>query len=228
MTCYFWGCTAKGTTREHIPPRAFFPEDEREQLLTVRSCDLHNGRKSTDDLYVLAQICMNASPNNRAREIFMERVAPQLSHNNGALRKLLTKDAQPVSGGVIYPVDIARFDEFFTALSCGLIFKYQKMQLPPAYQINHIYHQLVSHIDENARKLERAIDAFYGGKPMGGFAFGTPDARNQRIYTVDIFGVPRFQSSITIVHIFFGVFKVTSMLSRAASPNGEQASVRKP
>jgi hypothetical protein len=29
-----------------------------------------------------------------------------------------------------------------------------------------------------------------------------------------VFGIPRFLSSITIVHEFFGVFRVTSMLSK--------------
>ena len=81
MTCYFQGCIAKGTTKEHIPPRSFFPEGEKEQLLTVRSCEKHNNAKSIDDLYVLAQICMNASPNNRAREVWESKIVPQLEFN---------------------------------------------------------------------------------------------------------------------------------------------------
>jgi hypothetical protein len=99
MSCYFKGCTEKGTTKEHIPPRSFFPEGEREQLLTVKSCKAHNNDKSTNDLYVLAQICMNASPSNRAREVFQERVLPQLSHNNHALRRMLLKDSRQLPGG---------------------------------------------------------------------------------------------------------------------------------
>ena len=89
MTCYFQGCKEKGVTKEHIPPRSFFPEGEKEQLLTVKSCKKHNNAKSKDDLYVLAQICMNASPSNRAREVSLNKVAPQLEFNNGALRKRL-------------------------------------------------------------------------------------------------------------------------------------------
>ncbi len=74
------------------------------QLLTVKSCKKHNNDKSTNDLYVLAQICMNASPSNRAREVFQERVAPQLSHNNDMLRRMLLKGAVKVRGGIAYPV----------------------------------------------------------------------------------------------------------------------------
>ncbi|SRR6266446_2846351 len=96
MTCYYQGCTNNGTTKEHIPPRSFFPKDQRNQLLTVTSCELHNNAKSPDDIYVLAQICMNTSPSNRSREIFMERVLPQLGFNGDALRKTLAADAVPL------------------------------------------------------------------------------------------------------------------------------------
>ncbi|WDM66145.1 hypothetical protein [Xanthomonas cucurbitae] len=101
MTCYFQGCSAKGTTKEHIPPRSFFPEGEKEQLLTVKSCEKHNNAKSIDDLYVLAQICMNASPNNRAREVWGSKIVPQLEFNNGALRKRLAAGSVPLPGGAV-------------------------------------------------------------------------------------------------------------------------------
>lgn len=218
MSCYFQGCKEKGTTKEHIPPRAFFPQGERSQLLTVKSCKAHNNDKSTNDLYVLAQICMNASPSNRAREVFQEKVAPQLSYNNGALRQMLAKNSIITKQGVIYPVDTARFDEFFTALSCGLIYKSQKTPLPSDYKINHIYHQLISEATQEWRAFEASINSFYDGKPLEVMSFGNPDTRNERIYTVEIHGLPRFQGSITIVHRFFGVFKVTSMLTKLFNP----------
>lgn len=214
MTCYFQGCTEKGKTKEHIPPRSFFPEGEKLNLLTVRSCEKHNGEKSTNDLYVLAQICMNSSPSNRAREVFLSKVVPQLSYNNDALRKMLLEGSYKVDGGVAYAVNTERFDEFFTAMSCGLIFKSQKAQLPPEYRISHIYHRLIHETDEQLDALEAAIAEFYDEPPLDFMAFGNPKTHNERIYTCEIHGLPNFQGSITIVHRFFGVFKVTSMLSR--------------
>jgi len=47
--------------------------------------------------------------------------------------------------------------------------------------------------------------------------FGDIDTQNDKIYTVTIFGIPNFRSSITIVHRFFDVFKVTSMLTRVVT-----------
>lgn len=214
MTCYFQGCGEKGTTKEHIPPRSFFPDGEKEQLLTVRSCKKHNNEKSTDDLYVLAQICMNASPSNRAREVFLKKVAPQLDFNNDALRKKLAAGAVQLPGGAVqYKVDVARLDEFFTALSCGIIYKTCKASLPNNYKISHIYHSLISQDDPKIQAIDFAIEKFYSGKPMDFMKFGEPGTKNENIYTVTIFGVPGYKSSITVVHLFFGVFKVTSMLT---------------
>lgn len=219
MSCYYQGCTAKGTTTEHVPPKAFFPKDERFQLLTVKSCHAHNTGKSQDDLYAIAQICMNASPNNRAREVWMRSVAPQLKHQQGKLRKMLSEGAVKAGQGVAYRVDIRRLDGFFTALSLGLISASKKRSLPTHYVIHHIYHSLSSD-DGSEDKLEAAIESFYRGKPVAALEFGKPDLKNERIYTAEIHGRPNFAGSITIVHLFFGKFKVTSMLSNSISIGG--------
>jgi hypothetical protein len=214
MTCYFQGCTEKGITKEHIPPRSFFPDGEKEQLLTVKSCEKHNNAKSKDDFYVLAQICMNASPSDRAREVFENKIAPQLKINNSAFRKKLAGGAtQLASGAVKYPVDIGRINDFFTALSCGIIFKSCGSSLPKEYKISHIYHNFQNQDDRDMQDIVEKISKFYSGEPMGLFEFGAPNTKNERIYTVKIFGIQNFKSSITMVHTFFGVFKVTSMLS---------------
>jgi len=74
-------------------------------------------------VYVLAQICMNASPSNRSREVWKQSVLPQLDYNGEALRKTLAGDAITLpSGAVMYKCDTARFDRFFNALSCGMVF----------------------------------------------------------------------------------------------------------
>lgn len=155
MNCYFQGCSKNGETKEHIPPRSFFPEGEKEQLLTVKSCKEHNNAKSKDDLYVLAQICMNASPSNRAREVFINKIVPQLDFNNGALRKKLAKGSiKTANGAVKYQIDKPRLHEFFTALACGIIFKSCGSSLPSNYKIPHIYHSLVGENNQASELIE--------------------------------------------------------------------------
>lgn len=215
MKCYYQGCEELGVTKEHIPPKSFFPDGEKIQLLTVRSCIKHNNLKSKDDLYVLAQICMNASPSNNAREVFINKIVPQLDFNNGALRKKLVAGAVPMSNGAVkYKVDVSRLDDFFTALSCGLVVKTCDSSLPADYTINHIYCNLTQETDFTLNQIEKSLENFYSGKPMNILDFGRPNVKNEKIYTVELFGMPDFSSSITIVHLFFGKFKVISMLSK--------------
>lgn len=214
MSCYFQGCTHKGTTKEHIPPRSFFPDGEKMQLLTVKSCVAHNSDKSDNDLYALAQICMNASPSNRSQEVWETKVVKQLGYNGDKLRDMLARGSAVQGGGVRYVVDKPRLDEFFTALCCGLVYKSQKSPLPADYRLGHIYHNLQGEADPGMMALEAGIGSFYAVKPLDFMAFGNPDLRNERIYTAEIHGLTGFRSSITIVHLFFGVFKVTSMLTK--------------
>jgi hypothetical protein len=215
MPCYFQGCSEPKTSMEHIPPKSFFPKDQRDQLLTVPSCDLHNGAKSRDDLYVLAHICLNSSPKNRSREIFIKTIVPQLDYNQDALRKMLTASSVPFpSGAVAYNVDVKRFDGFFTALSNGIVYKACSATLPSDYTVRHVYHNFGQKKKGLERKTEDMIRSFYVGKPMAALDFGQVKALNTSVYTVKLFGVPGFLSSITVVHEFFGRFRVTSMLTK--------------
>ncbi|WP_437480412.1 hypothetical protein WME75_35515 [Sorangium sp. So ce1014] len=219
MSCYYHECQNKGRTKEHIPPRSFFPANQRNQLLTVKSCEEHNNAKSSDDIYVLAHICMSASPSNGARDIFLQRVAPQLKHNGEALRKLLAAGAVPLSdGAVAYKVDVTRFDRFFSALSCGIIYNSCKARLPPNYTIGHVYHDFHDEVEsEEEAAFKKHLLDFYSGEPMTILDFGHVKALNTTVYSAKIIGIPDWGSSITIVHRFFGTFRVTSMLTRIIS-----------
>lgn len=216
MKCYFQGCASEGTTREHIPPRAFFPTDQRRQLITVRSCRDHNTAKSHDDLYALAQICLNSSPRGRAREVFTKSVVPQLAFNENALRRFLIRDSVPLgSGAVKYRVDVDRIDKFFNALSCGLIYHVAKDQLPEDFSLRNLYHNLIDDsLSPEEIELRTCVEKFCEREAPEILHFGDAQLHNQTIYTAKILGLGGFRSSITIVHHFFGHFKVTSMLSR--------------
>lgn len=219
-SCYYQGCSRPAESKEHLPPKAFFPKNQRKELLTVPSCHEHNQRKSSDDVYVLAHICMNAAPSHGSREVFLERVAPQLEYNGEALRKAIAADAVPRGdGAVIYRVDIDRCDRFFTALSCGIVFRSCVSRLPDEYEIRHVYHDFIdrAELPEEAA-LRQAISELYSGEPMKVMDFGAVPTLNGTVYSVKIFGMPRFASSITLVHEFYRSFHVTSMLTRSMSP----------
>jgi hypothetical protein len=159
---------------------------------------------------------MNALPSNRAREIFLERIAPQLGYNADSLRKRLAADAQPMPGGsVAYKVELTRFDKFFSALSYGFVYKVCGEQLPRDYRTWHVYHNFRSEQETQEERLARqALRSFYSGQPMNVMNFGSVRTLNARVYAVKLFGISGFRSSITLIHDFYGVFRVTSMLTK--------------
>src|SRR5215472_11658377 len=183
MSCYYQGCPRSGTTKEHIPPKSFFPKDQRNQLLTVKWCELHNIKKSSDDIYVLAQICMNASPSNRSREVWKQSVLPQLGYSGEALRKTLANNAIPLpSAAVMYKVDTARFDGFFNALSYGVVFKACGERLPAQYSIGHVYHSFRDPGETPEEKeFKKSLLSSYSGEPMAVLEFGRVHALNTSV-----------------------------------------------
>lgn len=104
---------------------------------------------------------------------------------------------------------------FFDALASGIIYHSTQKQLPSDYEIRHVYHNLIS---ENSTKTEseivNEISRFYSGQPDCLLKFGSVKALNTNVYNAKIFGMKEFASSITVVHEFYGWFKVTSMLKK--------------
>jgi hypothetical protein len=194
---------------------SFFPVDQRSQLLTVRSCDLHNSGKSKDDVYVLAQICLNASPRNGSREILLDRVIPQLGYNDGALRKTLANNAEPLSNGAVrYKVDMQRLDRFFAALSYGVISKVCGSSLPAGYLTTQLYHNIEERAESEVLRMYKQAFPGLCSELATELNFGSVKTLNEAVYSVKLIGLPGFKSSITLVHTFFGFFQVTSLLTK--------------
>lgn len=68
MKCYM--CDADATTREHVPPKSFFPKGHRENLVTVPSCVTHNHDQSRDIEYVRNVIAGSYGTNAQAEQTF--------------------------------------------------------------------------------------------------------------------------------------------------------------
>ncbi len=146
----------------------------------------------------------------------MKCISPQLGFNENAFRKLLIRDSVLLGNGAVkYRVDIQRLDNFFNALSCGLICHVAKDQLPENFSMQNIYHNLLDEsLSLEETELITLTERFYESETPEILHFGEAKLHNEDIYTAKVFGIAGFHSSITIVHLFFGHFKVTSMLSR--------------
>ena len=63
-------CSSQAATTEHVPPKAFFLEGYRTNLMTVPSCPAHNTSNSKDVEYVRNFIVFGEGPNEVAVQLF--------------------------------------------------------------------------------------------------------------------------------------------------------------
>ena len=102
-SCYM--CSLAPTSREHAPPRCFFPEpgsfgkDLRKNLITVPSCDLHNSEKCKDDEFLRAVVLLASAENSTAAQHqFFQKLlsaAKRMPH----VHKAFLEAREPVRGG---------------------------------------------------------------------------------------------------------------------------------
>jgi len=214
--CY--KCGQPATTREHFPPKSFFPAGGNLQLKTVRSCFAHNNSKSGDDQYILTQICINAGKaENLAKQIFMRSVVPQLERSI-AFREMLNRDAEWLENGARrYPVDIARFDNFFDSLSCAVFFDRFGCQFDPStHTLRHIYMSLTSddpYDQAHKQFISQAMSYFFQHhrEQIEHFDAARID---EIVYANDVLAPAGITASVTIGHSFYGVFEVISLMTR--------------
>jgi len=100
VQCYC--CEQTATTKDHIPPKCFFPEkkylssnspDYRSHLITIPSCSEHNNSRSRDDEYTAAVIVMN-SESELAFTMFKSKWVQTLLRREGVLGKRIFSTAR--------------------------------------------------------------------------------------------------------------------------------------
>jgi hypothetical protein len=123
QTCY--SCNQPATSREHVPAKSFFPEDQREQLITVDSCQLHNEDTSKDDDYVRNMIVVMAGgASDVAYSLLEGKVkksftrSPKLAAASLGSLRVASGDSQPFAK--IIEIDRQRFDAVMTKIYRGL------------------------------------------------------------------------------------------------------------
>lgn len=180
-TCYM--CDQLATSREHVPPKCFFPEkkdlpqgwDWRTNLISVPSCDEHNLSKSADDEYLLLVILVYNSNNIAALNQFRTKTMRMLEKRPhlASLFKNLTPVLVDEQLAMQFSLDMPRFDNAIDHIVRGLAFHhYQKKW---AEQI-HIYSPSILQIDQNGQymsippieKLNQLMAEQFNGKPEYG------------------------------------------------------------
>ncbi|QUJ70478.1 hypothetical protein KDD30_20515 (plasmid) [Photobacterium sp. GJ3] len=131
--CYF--CGEKATSKEHIPPKAFFPKDNRDHLFTVPSCDEHNGDKSKDDEYVKIVLGRSADLMLRKDLDEVKSSSERAIARNSRLKKTVEANPEPAIivlpnnitiSSVSHEIDLERVYGFFGSLARGLYYHHEK------------------------------------------------------------------------------------------------------
>jgi hypothetical protein len=118
-------CAAEVTTREHAPPRSFFPSGFRDGLVTVPSCPKHNNDNSADVEYV-RNVIVGAYPVNEVGLSLLPKTQRSFDRSPGLFVQTYRESSPvmtPEGQSVIFRLDMARFDSVMTAIACALYYK---------------------------------------------------------------------------------------------------------
>lgn len=215
--CYH--CGAPATTREHAPPKSFFPPKANLQLKTVPSCEKHNNAKSGDDQYLLAHICMNTGAGgNLPKTIFLRSIVPQLEFSE-KFHKRLADGAKPLPGGAVaYKVDLERFDAFFDSLCHAVYFdRYGTPIDHSRHALSHIYLSLRTDdpLELMRRKLLTEMLDYFFENAEGMIKNYEAAKLSEVVYQNKIIDpAGSAAASVTIAHAFYGIFNVVSLLTQ--------------
>lgn len=131
--CY--ACDSSPTSREHVPPKCLFPTELgvnlRKNLITVPSCDVHNGKKSDDDEFLLASLAGIIGCNDLGLLHKFTKVDRAIRRSGGRLleKVLKTQDikSHKLANGTVVDVawgkpDLERLSKCFALIGKGLYF----------------------------------------------------------------------------------------------------------
>ena len=117
--CYM--CSDPATGVEHVPAKCFFPKGQRENLITVPSCELHNNATSKDDEYVRGIIVSSAGTNKIALIHWRDGVRKSYLHSP----KLFLKTFEMQKDNAFFH-DRARIDTLMVKIAYALYYQVYK------------------------------------------------------------------------------------------------------
>ena len=123
-SCYM--CDAPGTTREHVPPRAFFPPGHRSNLWTVPSCSLHNHRNSLDVEYARSVLALDAATNDIARQVVRGSVFRSWQRRPSLQSRTFRRWRRTTLAGRrtgIVETEVPRIDNVVSAVASAIFFR---------------------------------------------------------------------------------------------------------
>jgi hypothetical protein len=136
MSCYM--CEENSTTREHVPPRAFFPQGFRTNLWTVPSCERHNLGNSLDVEYARNVIVSHRDVLGTAQQLAQSASFRSFEHSSALFfqtfegAKLVNVQGEQT---VVFPFDLKRFKQVISAIASGLFYRAKGQRYEGRWQV---------------------------------------------------------------------------------------------
>jgi len=130
-------CDAEATTREHVPPKSFFPDGYRKDLITVPSCPAHNHAQSLDIEYA-RNIVAGFDGVNQVGELVFE-LAKRSYNRSPALFCESFHDFRPIcingQDTGAFTVDLERVKSKMAPIANAIYFKEYGHQYPAQWNV---------------------------------------------------------------------------------------------
>ena len=212
-TCYM--CDKIATSKEHAPPKCFFPEkkdipgeDFRKNLISVPSCDEHNSRKSKDDVYLLSLITAHFENNYVAKSHYSTKIFRALNKDIGLQKKILQsahKTSFQGNNTYVFLVDTERYLKELSNIARALYFHEYKEKLINLIQIHSVSLRDSSLNERNdVKQFTNILDHITQEQPLKG--------NNLKIFSYKCLRIIE-SSTVIIKMIFYENFSVYAFSS---------------
>lgn len=219
--CYFCGQLANSS--EHVPPKCIFPEqkdtdgvDYRKNLITVPSCDIHNGNKSKDDEYLMMVLAAHYENNQAAQSHVATKIFRSWKANPEFARIVVKNPSQINMDGeakIGFELDSPRFRQAIEWIAHGLYFHqankrpiyHFKMIAAPIFQ----FHEDAQEINFARLKMLNLADIEFDGQELCG--------NNPQIFWYQI--KETFKDMILMRLCFYESFPIVLIASRDVNTN---------
>jgi len=136
MPCYM--CERTATTREHVPPRSFFPQGFRTNLWTVPSCERHNLDNSMDVEYVRNVIVSHRNAQGTAQQLAQSASFRSFERSSALFFRTFRGAEEVLLNGeqtVVFRFELERFRHVMEAIAFGLFYHQNEGRFGGHWQI---------------------------------------------------------------------------------------------
>lgn len=222
--CYHYLCDKDGDTKDHVPPKVFFPSKSdgetnyRDPLVTVRACKNHNKSYEKDDEYVAYAMHMHYKNNQSAKNNFYGKVMRAFNRNQNLEETIIQNpqdvmwtrpDSGRLESTLAFTLDQPRVDRVMCRIAAALYFKVtgRKVSAEPAYYF--VYSPDTFGGDPLESELEDNISTIAGFTPL--------ELWHKDIFSCDYLIDPVNQNRYLFRFTFYGNYRYR-VVSKRATP----------